>query len=221
MRRGRLARLIYMMELTSIPARTTIQFVIIGFLAIYIMGYKLEGRAMAMLLREIILDCLLEVVLVMSIVELILKGGSSGNIIGGTGAGQGNYINGCLYWGIEVKEAGSINNIISGNSISCNDYGGIEISTGGNAGMATPVITAANGTTVSGTSAANAVIQVFRASDVTALGCPTMPSNQGADYLGTTTANAGGLGLWREHLLILLSLRLGMLLEALLCFLRE
>jgi hypothetical protein len=121
-----------------------------------------------------------------------LEGGSHDNVIGGTAVGEGNKIAGNLYWGLEVKEAGTIRNVISGNSMSCNDYGAIEINTGGNNGIAAPAITAASGTTVSGTSLANAVIQVFSVNDPATFGCLGVPMNQGADYLGTTTATAGG-----------------------------
>lgn len=121
-----------------------------------------------------------------------LEDGSSGNVIGGTAPGEGNKIAGNLYWGLEVKEAGTIRNVISGNSMSCNDYGAIEVNTGGNNNIAAPSITAASGSSVSGTSLANAVIEVFRAADPSTFGCLGTPANQGTDYLGTTTASAGG-----------------------------
>jgi parallel beta-helix repeat protein len=123
-----------------------------------------------------------------------IEGGSHDNVIGSTVPGEGNKVSGNLYWGIEVKEAGSIRNIISGNSISCNDYGGIEVNTGGNINIAAPTISTATTTTVTGTSLANSVIEVFRAQDPALILCPMAPTpnNQGVDYLGTTTATAGG-----------------------------
>jgi hypothetical protein len=125
-----------------------------------------------------------------------IEGGSHDNVIGGTLAGEANKIAGNLYWGIEVKDAGSIRNIISANSISCNDYGGIEVNTGGHNNIATPVITSATPALVSGTSLANAQIQVFRAQDPALILCPMAPTpnNQGVDYLGSTVAN--GAGAW-------------------------
>ncbi len=121
-----------------------------------------------------------------------IEGGSMNNIVGGILPGQGNKISGNLYWGIEVKEAGSIGNIISGNSMSCNSYNAISINSGGNNNIADPIITAASGTSVSGTSIANAVIEIYRAQDAGVFGCAGTPVTQGADYFGTTTATAGG-----------------------------
>jgi len=123
-----------------------------------------------------------------------IEGGSTGNIVGGTGAGQGNKISGNDYWGIEVKEVGSIGNIISGNSMSCNAYSAVDVNTGGNNNILPPVITAASGTSVSGTSTVNAVIEIFRAQDATSFGCVGTPIEQGADYLGSVTAD--GTGNW-------------------------
>jgi parallel beta-helix repeat protein len=121
-----------------------------------------------------------------------IEGGSMNNIVGGILPGEANKIAGNDYWGIEVKEAGSIGNIISGNSMSCNAYDAIDVNTGGNNNILSPVITAASGTSVSGTSLANAVIEIFRAQDATTFACVGTPDTQGADYIGTTTATAGG-----------------------------
>lgn len=120
-----------------------------------------------------------------------IENGASNNVIGGTASGEANKIAGNQYWGIEVEGSTTLNNIISGNSISCNSYGGIELSAGGNASYAAPVISTASGTTISGTSPANAIIQVFR--DQSVASCAFTPANnQGADYLGTTIATGGG-----------------------------
>lgn len=121
-----------------------------------------------------------------------IENGSMGNIIGGTFPGEGNKIAGNEYWGIEVKDVWSIGNVISGNSMVCNVYDAIEIGAGGNNNIVPPVITAANGTSVSGTSGINAVIEVFRAQDATVFGCAGTPLEQGADYLGTVTADGAG-----------------------------
>jgi len=123
-----------------------------------------------------------------------IEGGSTGNKIGGANFAEWNKIAGNLYWGIEVKGTGTINNLISGNSFSCNDYDAIEINTGGNNNMLPPVVSTANGTTVTGTSLANAIIEVFKAQNTNATLCPTTPNTQGTDYLGTVTAN--GTGNW-------------------------
>lgn len=124
------------------------------------------------------------------------QAGSNDGIVGGTGAGQPNIITGSQYDGIQIDGAASIRNRISANIMYCNappgGYLGIRLTSGGNASMAIPAITTANATTVSGTSAANAVIEVFQAQNATGLGCPTTNVNQGALYYGTTTASAGG-----------------------------
>ena len=119
---------------------------------------------------------------------------SMGNKIGGANPNEWNKIAGNLYWGIEIKGAGSINNLVSGNSFSCNAYDAMDVNTGGNNNMLPPAISSANATTVTGTSMANAVIEIFKSQQTNAALCPTLPLNQGTDYLGTVTAN--GTGNW-------------------------
>jgi PKD repeat protein len=121
-----------------------------------------------------------------------IEGGSTNNIVGGTTPSEANKIAGNDYWGIEVKDAGTTGNILSGNSMSCNAYDAIDINTGGNNNIIPPSITVANATTVSGTSTANAIIEVFRSQQAGPFGCVGTPNTQGADYLGTTTANGSG-----------------------------
>ena len=122
-----------------------------------------------------------------------IRTGSTSNIIGGTGAGEPNKIAGNLYWGVRVQGAGTVGNIISGNSISCNNYDGIGLQTGGNNDIVPSVILAATATTTGGTATPFAEVEVFRSHDPTIFNCPGLPLNQGADYLGTATADAGGV----------------------------
>lgn len=121
-----------------------------------------------------------------------IEDGSNYNIVGGSDPADFNKIASCQYWGIEVKNS-STNNLLSGNSYSCNDYGAIALNYGGNNGMASPAITAANATTVSGTSLANAVIEIFKSQNTNPILCTGTPLNQGTDFLGTTTADASGI----------------------------
>ena len=123
-----------------------------------------------------------------------IEAGSTGNIVGGPLPVHYNKIAGNLYWGIEVKQNGTNNNLLQGNSYSCNDYGAIDVNTGANNGITPPVISVANATTISGTSLPNAIVEVFKSMNTNASLCPSMPLNQGVDYLGAATAN--GTGNW-------------------------
>ncbi|HYV92966.1 MAG TPA: hypothetical protein VE978_14345 [Chitinophagales bacterium] len=120
-----------------------------------------------------------------------IEDGSNNNIVGGSNPADFNKIAVNLYWGIEVKN-NSANNLLSGNSYSCNDYGAIALNYGGNNNMASPIITTANATTVSGTSSANAVIEIFKSQNTNPILCSSTPLNQGTDFLGTTIADASG-----------------------------
>jgi hypothetical protein len=120
-----------------------------------------------------------------------LEDGADNCIVGGSAPSEFNKIAGNLYWGIEVKN-NSINNLLSGNSYLCNDYGAIEINAGGNSYMPSPSILSASGTEISGISDDNAVIEIFKSQNTLSNQCTSTPSNQGADYLGTTTADANG-----------------------------
>lgn len=120
-----------------------------------------------------------------------LEDGADNCIVGGSSPAEFNKIAGNLYWGIEVKN-NSINNLLSGNSYLCNDYGAIEINAGGNNNMQTPVIASASGSVISGTSSANAVIEIFKSQNTLNNQCTSTPGNQGADFIGTTTADATG-----------------------------
>ncbi|MGB3075027.1 MAG: PKD domain-containing protein [Chitinophagales bacterium] len=120
-----------------------------------------------------------------------IEDGSQYNIIGGTNAADFNKIAGNLYWGIEVKN-NSPNNLISGNSYVCNVYGAIVLANNGNNNMAAPAITTANTLLISGTAAANANIQIFKSQNTNPTQCTGTPSNQGADYIASTNADASG-----------------------------
>ena len=120
-----------------------------------------------------------------------IEDGSQNNIVGGTSPSEFNKIAGNEYWGVEVKN-NSPGNILSGNSYLCNAYGAINLDNNGNNNMSFPVITGANTNTVTGTADPDAIVEVFKSQYTNITQCPGTPNNQGADFLGSTTADAGG-----------------------------
>lgn len=107
---------------------------------------------------------------------------SSDNLIGGTAQGQANLIAFNGGDGVEVSGGyGAKHNTITRNRIHSNTGKGIALRSGGNEGLAAPVITTASSTQVSGTACSNCTIEVF--SDA---------NDEGAIYEGTTTADASG-----------------------------
>jgi len=119
-----------------------------------------------------------------------IKDDSQDNTVGGTSPADFNKLAGNQYWGIKIENNAS-ENLLSGNSYLCNSYGAINLDNGNN-NMPAPVISSANATSVSGTSSPNAVIEVFKSQSTNSAQCPGAPGAQGADFLGTTTADAGG-----------------------------
>ncbi|WP_250630450.1 LamG-like jellyroll fold domain-containing protein [Rhodoflexus caldus] len=113
---------------------------------------------------------------------------STGNTIGSAVAGQENIIafNG---FGINITNTGANNNNrITRNSFYCNTGAAIRLEgAGSNINKTAPVITSASTTTVSGTAAANDIIEIFR-DNATVCGF----ANQGRVYVATVTADAGG-----------------------------
>jgi CSLREA domain-containing protein len=83
--------------------------------------------------------------------------------------------------GVWITDTGTRGNTITRNRVHSNQLKGIALLSGGNAGLAAPVIATASATQVSGTACANCTVEVF--SDAT---------DEGAIYEGTTTANAAG-----------------------------
>jgi len=107
---------------------------------------------------------------------------SSDNLIGGTAQGQANLIAFNGGDGVEVSGGyGAKHNTITRNRIHSNTGKGIALRSGGNEGLAAPVITTASSTQVSGTACSNCTMEVF--SDT---------NDEGAIYEGTTTADAAG-----------------------------
>jgi CSLREA domain-containing protein len=107
---------------------------------------------------------------------------SNNNVIGGPAAGEANLIAFNGGHGVEIDGSyGAARNTISRNSIHSNGGKGIALLSGGNQGLAAPVITSASATQVSGTACSNCTIEVF--SDA---------ADEGAIYEGTTTADATG-----------------------------
>jgi hypothetical protein len=117
----------------------------------------------------------------------ILSGGSN-NIIGGVIGGQENQIVYNTTNGIFINSLTSIGNLITRNPIYSNTGKPVNLAYGaaqGNGGMAFPVITTANTTTVSGTAPANSSVEVFNS--------PASASCFDAQvYLGTAVADAAG-----------------------------
>jgi hypothetical protein len=106
---------------------------------------------------------------------------SQGNQIGGTAAGEANLIAFNAQYGVEILGAAATQNLISGNRIHSNSGKGISLGSGGNTGVAAPVITAVSATQVSGSACNNCVVEIF--SDA---------ADEGAAYEGTTTADNSG-----------------------------
>jgi hypothetical protein len=107
----------------------------------------------------------------------------SGNTIGGPGAGEGNVIAHNNGVGVEIDTG--TGNSIRGNSIHSNALDGIGLFSGGNGGLAAPVITAVG--SASGTACANCIVDVY--SD---------DANEGRVYHGSAVAddNGNGTGDW-------------------------
>ena len=122
-----------------------------------------------------------------------VQNGASGNVIGGTGVGQGNVIAFSPGDGVGLFGSSVTNISIRGNSIFSNGYG-IGLNGGANDSQNSPAITNAHGystsTTVMGTlsSTANSsfFIDVYR-------NLPVAPS-QGQYYLGTVSVTTDGSG---------------------------
>lgn len=81
-------------------------------------------------------------------------------------------------YGIRASGAGVRNNTWSENSVYSNRAGGILVNDGANNGVAAPVISLIQGREVTGTAPAGATVEFFAA--------------QGRDFVGRTTAQAGG-----------------------------
>jgi parallel beta-helix repeat protein len=87
--------------------------------------------------------------------------------------------------GVWVDQIGSINNLISGNSIYENDGPGIKLTNGANHNLAAPVITTASCEAAQGTACANCSVEIYSDDD-----------NEGRVYEGTTSAGVGGAYTW-------------------------
>jgi hypothetical protein len=104
--------------------------------------------------------------------------GAQGNIIGGTGDGEGNVIANSGIHGVLIEDAETTGNTIRGNSIYSNGRGSI-VSSDGNIGLAPPIIAAAN--PVQGTACANCIVDIYSDSGA-----------EGKVYEGSTDADADG-----------------------------
>ena len=112
------------------------------------------------------------------------------NVIGGLTAGEGNIIAYNGYRGVNICGTNVIHNEVRGNSIFCNNYTGISLVDGnysqpnGNNNFATPTISSASTTGATGSSAANALIDLYADDN-----CSNCEPNI---YIGSTTASGAG-----------------------------
>jgi CSLREA domain-containing protein len=107
---------------------------------------------------------------------------SNNNMIGGQATDEANLIAFNGMHGVEIHGSyGAARNTITHNRIHSNGGKGIALLSGGNGGLAAPVITTASTTQVSGTACANCRVEIF--SDA---------ADEGAIYEGMTAANAAG-----------------------------
>lgn len=119
-----------------------------------------------------------------------IAGGASQNLVGGNNTSPGggcsggcNLISGNGEDGVEVRDADSLSNTVSENSIYANGGLGIDLVDGGNAQLPASLITSADpgAGTASGTACADCIVEVFSDN-----------GDEGRWYEGTTTANGAG-----------------------------
>lgn len=138
---------------------------------------------------------------------VLLDNGSTGNTIGGSNAGEGNLIANNAVYGIFVSGAGTNDSFVTGNTLTGNGFGGVDVSgatgiqisqtqthanngagiklsSGGNNSIAAPASLQVSGTTLSGTACANCVIEVFTSA--------AREDGEGPRYLTRVTASGGG-----------------------------
>ncbi|MCR9171133.1 MAG: right-handed parallel beta-helix repeat-containing protein [bacterium] len=111
--------------------------------------------------------------------------GAGASAIGGAGAGEPNIIAFNNGYGVGVLDAGSNQVLISRNSFYCNTGKGIELNGVGNSNIASPVITSATTSSVSGTAGNNQTIELYYDSTCTA-------TCQGKDFIGIATTSGPG-----------------------------
>lgn len=117
---------------------------------------------------------------------IFFQAGVSNNIIGSTAVGEENQIAFNSAEGIRLFSLATTGNKISGNPIHSNTGKPVNLNYGANQannGKAAPLITSVSATTVSGTSGAADVIEVFKNT--------TANCFDATNYVGTTTAIAG------------------------------
>jgi parallel beta-helix repeat protein len=113
----------------------------------------------------------------------------SDNTIGGTAAGAGNTVAYNDSQGVCVATVvePATGNAIRGNSIHSNEYGGIELQSGGNGELAAPIIDSAGGSATGHTSPKcyPCTVEVFSDND-----------GQGRIFHGSTATNNDATGTW-------------------------
>jgi hypothetical protein len=85
------------------------------------------------------------------------------------------------FYGVQVRDAGTLSNTITANHIYSNTLGGIDLLSGGNGELAGPVISKATRSEVVGTACANCRIEIFSDGE-----------DEGRIYEGFVMANSSG-----------------------------
>ena len=130
---------------------------------------------------------------------VIVSGGSDGNLIGGSTAGDGNVISGNGTDGVRIADVGTTGNTIAGNLIGL-DAAGTAVITNDASGV---YVASAASTTIGGLAAGSGnviaaaygetAIDVFGAS---ATGTVIQGNLLGTDVTGTTELSGGSFGVW-------------------------
>ncbi len=121
---------------------------------------------------------------------LILWGGSTGNVVGGTTTGTGNVISGNGFAGVNLADSGTSNNVIEGNLIGVDQAGATSLP---NRGAGVYIRTQASGNTIGGTAAGDANVISGNASyGIQADGAGTTGVVEN-NYVGTGAGGSGSL----------------------------
>jgi len=130
-------------------------------------------------------------------VGVLLGGGTTGNVIGGSSAGARNIISGNATWGVSIGDSGTSGNLVAGNYIGT-DMSGAAALPNGTAGSGTGVgVVIANGATgnvVGGTSgSARNVISGNAGNGVEFDNSGTSQNQVEGNYIGTDQSGATAL----------------------------
>ncbi len=110
---------------------------------------------------------------------ILLKGADYNTV------GPGNVISGCRQYAVLIKDAGSVGNTITQNSIYDNAQVPIALQAGGNNEMSGPLLLSADNTRVFGLTLPNSVVEIYSDS-----------GEEARNYVGSVTANQFGNFTW-------------------------